>query len=125
MVFLDANILLEIILKDRVKNLQVENFLEAVSEPTAISMLSVHLIMHFGRKERANDEFLEGVIRENELLSLIPEDYEWASVNEKKKDFEDALQMAVAIRAGCETFVTLDSDLAKAYAELPIKIMNI
>ena len=81
--------------------------------------------MHFGRKEQANDEFLEGVIRENKLLTLIPEDYEWALVNEKKKDFEDALQMAVAIRAGCEAFVTLDSDLAKAYAGLSIKIVTI
>jgi len=125
MVFLDTNILLEIILKDRAKKLQVENFLKVVSEPSAISMLSVHLIMHFGRKEQANDEFLEGVIRENKLLTLIPEDYEWALVNEKKKDFEDALQMAVAIRAGCEAFVTLDSDLAKAYAGLSIKIVTI
>jgi len=125
MVFLDTNILLEIILKDRAKKLQVENFLKVVSEPSAISMLSVNLIMHFGRKEQANDEFLEGVIRENKLLTLIPEDYEWALVNEKKKDFEDALQMAVAIRAGCEAFVTLDSDLAKAYAGLSIKIVTI
>jgi predicted nucleic acid-binding protein len=125
MVFLDASILLEIILRDRAKKLQVENFLQAVSEPTAISMLSVHLIMHFGRKEQASDEFLEGVIKENELLTLLPEDYEWATVNEKKKDFEDALQMAVAIRAMCETFVTLDNDLAKAYAGLPIKIVTL
>ena len=125
MVFLDANILLEIILKGRAKRLQVENFLAALSEPTAISMLSVHLIMHFGRAERANDEFLEDVIRENELLTLIPEDFVWALVNEKKKDFEDALQMAVAVRTGCKAFVTLDNNLAKAYAELPINIMTI
>lgn len=125
MVFLDANILLEIILKDRAKKLQVENFLGTVSETTVISMLSVHLIMHFGRNVRANDEFLEGVIKENELLALTPEDYEWASINEKNKDFEDALQMAAALRVGCEVFVTLDKDLAKAYAELPIKIVTI
>lgn len=125
MVFLDANILLEIILKDRAKKLQVENFLHSVSEPTAISMLSIHLIMYFGRKEQASDEFLECVIRENELLTLIPEDYEWATDNEKKKDFEDALQMAVAIRSRCETYVTLDNDLAKAYAGVPIKIVTI
>lgn len=125
MVFLDTNILLEIILKDRPKRLQVESFLKAVDEPTAISMLSVHLIMHFGRKTKTNDDLLRGFISENEILSLMPEDYGWALANEQKKDFEDALQMSVAIRADCSSFVTLDSKLAKAYTGLPITITAI
>lgn len=125
MVFLDTNVLLEIILKDRNKRKRVEDFLTSVSEPTAISILSVHLIMHFGRKEKAEDAFLEGVIRENELLAVSPEDYLWALNNEKNKDFEDALQIAVATRSGCEKFVTLDAKLAKAYADSPINILAI
>lgn len=125
MVFLDTNILLEIVLKDRDKRLQVESFLKAVDESTAISMLSVHLIMHFGRKSQIDDDFLRGVITENELLTLAAEDYSWALVNEKKNDFEDALQMAVAVRAGCSTFVTLDAKLSKAYSSSPIQIVTI
>ncbi len=122
MVFLDTNILLEIILKDRTKRQQVEYFLATVDEPTAISMLSVHLILHFGRKEQIDDGLLRAIVAENELLSLTPEDYEWALAHEEHSDFEDALQMAVAVRAGCRTFVTLDAKLAKAYHELPITI---
>jgi predicted nucleic acid-binding protein len=125
MMFLDTDVLLEIILRDRPKRKQVENFLVSVSEPTAVSMLSVHLIMHFGRKEKAEDEFLEAVIGENELLVLAPEDYYWALKNEKRKDFEDALQIAVATRTGCEKFVTLDARVAKAYADSPISILTI
>ena len=125
MVFLDTSILLEIILKDRAKRLQAESFLKSIEEPTAISMLSVHLIMYFGRKAQINDEFLQGVINENELLDLAPEDYEWALINEKRKDFEDALQMAIAVRAGCTTFVTLDSKLVKAYTDLPITVTTV
>ena len=88
-------------------------------------MLSVHLIMHFGRKEQANDDFLKGVIGQNELFALLYEDYKWALANETRKDFEDALQLAVAIRSGCETFVTLDTKIDKVYVDLPIKIITV
>ncbi|MHB1864971.1 MAG: type II toxin-antitoxin system VapC family toxin [Candidatus Saccharimonadales bacterium] len=125
MLFLDTNILLEIILRDRAKKVQVENYLSLVSDPTAISMLSVHLVMYFGRKEKAEDRFLKGAIGENELLALLPEDYEWALKNEKRKDFEDALQVSVAIRTGCEKFITIDDKLAKAYADFPVSIITI
>ena len=125
MVFLDANVVLEIILRDRAKRVQVENYLSLVSEPTAISILSVHLIMYFGRKAKAKDEFLEEAIGQNELLDLLPEDYKWALKNEPRKDFEDALQVAVAIRTGCEKFVTLDDKLGKAYANFPISMIAI
>jgi len=123
MIFLDANILLEITLKDRIHAQQVQQYLSTVTAPTAISMLSVHLLMHFGRKGRVNDEFLHAVINENEILSLATEDYIWATSNERGPDFEDALQVASAIHAQCETFITLDKSLAKAYANLPMSII--
>ena len=126
MVFLDSNILLEIILKDRVKRYQVRKYLESISKLddfSSISMLTVHLIMHFGRKEQIDDYFLQAVINENELFSLSAEDYEWALVNERGKDFEDALQLAVAMRTNCDTFLTLDKKLARDYADLPLKIL--
>lgn len=125
MVFLDTNIILEITLKNRAKFLQVKDFLEKLDDATAISMLSVHLIMHFGRKEKEDDTYLDGIIDQNVLLALTSEDYEWAKNNEHRKDFEDALQVAVATRTGCDTFVTLDHSLANAYAELPINIQII
>jgi predicted nucleic acid-binding protein len=124
MIFLDANIILEIVLKDRPHFEQAQKFLETVDDDTAISMLSAHLIMHFGRKEQIDDALLENVIGENELLSIAPEDYVWAVLNEQGRDFEDALQIATAIRSGCDTFVTFDVSLAKAYSKLPIKIIT-
>lgn len=123
MVFLDANIILEIVLKDRPHFNEVVELLKYIDEDTAISMLSVHLIMHFGRKEQIEDELLEKVINENEILSLAPEDYVWAVMNESDRDFEDALQLATAIRNGCDTYVTFDQALKKAYDTLPINII--
>jgi hypothetical protein len=77
MVFLDANVVLEIILKDRLNSNRTIKFLDGINDDTALSVLSVHLIMHFGRKERIGDALLESVIGENELLSTTPEGYVW------------------------------------------------
>ena len=123
MVFLDTNILLEIILVNRSRYAQVKHFLEMAREETAISALTIHLVMHFGRKEQADDAFLHATLSQSELLALTPQDYEWAASNEQGRDFEDALQVATAIRSGCTSFVTLDTVLAKRYAELPIRII--
>lgn len=122
MVFLDTNILLEIILVDRPHYTQVERFLASIKEEAAISLLTAHLVMHFGRKEQAEDAFLHAVLGENKLIDLTPNDYKWAANNEQGRDFEDALQLAAAIRSGCDLFVTLDTTLTKRYSSLPIRI---
>lgn len=123
MIFLDTNILLEITLADRPHYSQVKHFLENATETAAISMLTAHLVMHFGRKAQTEDAFLHAVLNENKLLALTSEDYEWAANNEQGNDFEDALQIAIAIRSGCSSFITLDAALAKRYTKLPIKIV--
>lgn len=123
MIFLDTNIILEIMLANRPHCSQVNRFLENITEATAVSMLTIHLVMHFGRKTQTEDAFLHAVLNENKLLALTPDDYEWAANNEQGNDFEDALQMSIAIRSGCSSFITLDAALAKRYAELPIKIV--
>lgn len=125
MVFLDTNILLEITLKDRAHLLKVIRYLDRLDDATAISMLSAHLIMHFGRKESVDDTVLQGIINQNELLDLNPDDYMWAVANEQGRDFEDALQIATALRFGCDDFVTLDRSIAKRYTELPINIVTL
>lgn len=123
MIFLDTNILLEITLVDRPHYAQVKRFLQTTKEETAISMLTCHLVMHFGRKEQAEDAFLHAVLNENKLIALTPGDYKWATNNEHGKDFEDALQLSSAIRSGCSSFVTLDAALVKRYTKLPVKIV--
>lgn len=125
MVFLDANIILEITLKDRPRLEQAQRFLGVLTDDTAISILTVHLLMHFGRKQGIADKLLENVIGKNELLSITPEDYVWASLNERGKDFEDALQIAMAIRNDCKSFATFDATLAKAYHGYPIEVVLI
>jgi predicted nucleic acid-binding protein len=53
------------------------------------------------------------------MIELSADDFAWAFDNARDDDFEDALQLAVAIRTGCDTFVTFDKQLAKNYNNLP------
>ena len=54
------------------------------------------------------------------VQTLSGADFEWAFNNARNGDFEDALQLAVAIRSGCEEFFTFDKKLYEAYRSLPI-----
>ncbi|MGH7158284.1 MAG: hypothetical protein ACREGD_04430 [Candidatus Saccharimonadales bacterium] len=48
-------------------------------------------------------------------LPVLPEDGHAAFKRLEGNDFEDALQVACAVREGCKRFVTLDGGLAKKY----------
>lgn len=98
---------------------EVRRLLEALDQPIAISMLTVHLVLHFGRVEHVSDELIHAAIARCEVLDLSEPDYAWAKTHETGKDFEDALQLSVALRAGCTHFMTLDHQLAKNYHQQP------
>jgi predicted nucleic acid-binding protein len=53
------------------------------------------------------------------ILPLDESDFEWAFTNMRNPDYEDALQLAVAIRNGCSKFATFDKDLVTTYKNLP------
>jgi predicted nucleic acid-binding protein len=114
--FLDANILLEIIL-DRDKSIAARNLIENGTSSFYISALTAHLVIHFGQTI-VDLPILREFLADYTVLSLESSDFEWAFINLRNTDFEDALQLAVAIRNGCNEFITLDSKLAKSYSDL-------
>lgn len=115
--FLDANVLIEVI--DHRKNLQlaVDTIAKSPNKP-AISALTAHLVMYFGGKHAELDQ-LEGFLGDFTVLALESSDFEWAFRNIRGTDFEDALQIAVAVRNGYQQFVTFDAKLHKLYKTLP------
>lgn len=116
-IFFDANVIVEIALER--KNIQTAiNSLRNAGEYAYASTLSGHLTVHFGKKH-ADLAALEQLLSSFTLLSLESIDFTWAFRNRHDDDFEDALQIAVAIRNGCNEFVTFDKKLAKAYGNLP------
>jgi predicted nucleic acid-binding protein len=114
--YLDANILLEILLS-RPNEKSARKLLEEQSGDMFISTLTAHLVTHFG-KSIVELPILRAFLADYALLSLEANDFEWAFTNARDSDFEDALQLAVAIRSGCEEFVTFDKHLAALYKDL-------
>jgi predicted nucleic acid-binding protein len=114
--YLDANILLEILLS-RLNEKSARKLLEEQSDEIFISTLTAHLVTHFG-KSIVELPILRTFLADYTLLSLKANDFEWAFTNARDNDFEDALQLAVAIRNGCEEFVTFDKHLAELYKDL-------
>jgi predicted nucleic acid-binding protein len=117
MVFLDANILLEQLLPNRPRTETVTEALATLDALTCVTTLTVHLVLHFGRLDGVPDKLLHEALARQRILPLAPEDYIWARDNEIGKDFEDALQVAAALRSKSRTFMTLDRPLAKNYSQ--------
>jgi predicted nucleic acid-binding protein len=120
-VFLDANILLEIVLS-RDNEGVARKFIERNSEDLYISALTAHLVVHFG-KAIVTLPVLRDFLADYTVLSLDNADFEWAFLNVRGVDFEDALQIAVAVRNGCNELVTFDKNLVKIYCDLPSKLL--
>jgi len=115
--FLDANILIEI-LESRPKHKEAQKLVRAGAGKLYVSTLTCHIAIYISQK-RAGLDIMEQFLSDYEWLELLPEDVSWAFNNRRSEDFEDALQVAVAIRNGCDTFVTLDHSLFRAYRDLP------
>ena len=116
MTFVDANILLEVILQ-RTHAASCENFL-GNAEDKAISTLTLDLVMYFIERDKLPWVPVKQFLESFSWLPVVDSDAQWAFANFAGKDFEDALQVACAIREGCSKFVTLDRHLSKKYAQI-------
>lgn len=114
--FFDANVLIEVLESRKNSNLAI-SALRSMSSDNFISVLTGHIIMHVCK--RVEPSVLRNFLDDYTMLDFVPDDVVWAFENKRNEDFEDALQIAIAIRNGCSTFVTFDKKLAKDYSDLP------
>ncbi len=120
-VFLDANILLEILLPGRQKSALADSYAQ---DKAAVSPLSAHLYVHFGKKEGFSIKVLTSHLALLNFTSLGEDEIRWAIANCQDDDFEDALQVACAVINGSDLFVTLDKPLAQKYQKfINIKVL--
>jgi predicted nucleic acid-binding protein len=115
-IFLDANILLEAVMFRGAK-LKADEIIRNNCGSIYISALTAHLVIHFGVKV-VELNVLKQFLLDFEIISLAKSDFAWAFINIKDNDFEDALQLATAIKEGCEKFITFDKNLYKKYQYL-------
>jgi predicted nucleic acid-binding protein len=115
-IFVDANIAIEILLQ-REKNRRCVEYLDEKGGQSSISMLTVHLVYYFCYKKYLDEKifnFLDQFI----ILGLLKKDYDYAKEIVVNRDFEDALQVATAMRHQCTEFLTLDKALVKNYSKI-------
>jgi predicted nucleic acid-binding protein len=117
MILLDANVLLEMLIAGRPKKSVVFDWMNGNEEHFCISMLTVHLVLHFGLKDGLTIAELKTFLSDYPKIALLPEDYVAALDVLRDLDHEDALQLAVAERAGCTSIATLDLKFARAYVD--------
>lgn len=116
MVFVDANVVLEVI-ERRTHADACEKMLRN-SEEKAISLLTLDLVMYFLERDKIAWEPVRVFLESFAWLPITDADAQWAFAHFKGEDFEDALQVSCAIRENCHEFTTLDKSLAKKYANV-------
>jgi predicted nucleic acid-binding protein len=79
-----------------------------------VSILSVHILLHFVEKDKRSKTEAFNFLQSYGIFDMAEADYEWAMLNDQG-DFEDALQVACALRHGCKKLITLDADLSKRH----------
>lgn len=125
MILLDANILLEVLVAGRPHAQDVMAWLERNESPCCISLLTVHLVLHFGLKDGLSIETLQTFLADYSKEALLPEDYAVALQLLKGRDHEDALQLAVAKRTNCVGIITLDKGFAATYRDtIPFTVLG-
>lgn len=115
MICYDANVILEVLF-DRSNAKACKALLERSNEQLVTTLISVSIVMYFAEAKKADTAYTERFLRQFIWLPVTESDAQWAFLNYKAKDFEDALQIACATRENCKRFATLDKSLAKKYA---------
>lgn len=115
-VFIDANVLVEV-LESRPKQHKATRVIKQCAGAACISTLTCHIVAYVCTK-RLGLPLIEQFLADYQHLDLLKEDVEWAFRNRLNSDFEDALQLAVAVRHGCDEFITFDVPLYRAYKDL-------
>src|ERR1700745_1531995 len=104
MIFIDANVLLEVIQR-REHVAACESFLSN-NEDKAISTVTLDLVMYFVERDKLAWKPVKSFLESLHWLPIVDADAQWAFMNFGGDDFEDALQVACAVRESCSGFAT-------------------
>jgi predicted nucleic acid-binding protein len=126
-IVLDSNILLEILERRRHYDAVIEALTAlGAGELLAITTLTVSNVFYIAEKDKIGFSNIEKMIQIYRHLGVTGADVAWALAHYKGRDFEDALQVASAIREKCTAFMTLDSALAKKYGKfLEVQLIGV
>lgn len=113
--FLDVYILMEIFFH-RSQAGTVAQWLDSNGKTLVTSALAVDLVMYFIERKHQSKDLGRQFLQQYQVLSLTANDVNWAYQHDAG-DFEDALQIACALRHGCQQFVTLNHKVRPMYGQ--------
>lgn len=112
-ILLDATIIMELFF-NRAKRPEVLRYMEEQGDKAryVTSILSTHILFYYVESKHINKAAAHAFLAQYGVLDINEADYLWARANDQD-DFEDALQVACALRHGCQKFFTLDRKLVR------------
>lgn len=120
--FLDANVLLEILLV-RPQEPGIVRFLAGRDRRHYISALTVHLCYHYCPRQGVPPELLAEFLQNFDILPLDHSAVRLAQRRFDGRDFEDCLQAAAAELGGCDEILTLDKNFCRhSGTKLPVSL---
>ena len=123
-VFLDANILMEIMMA-RSKLEKISEILHDSRHEFFISSLSVHILYYFAELEGIERSFTRYLTGLAQHLPLSSGEIAKAQERYDGRDFEDCLQAACAESGGCDQILTLDRAFKKNSAtKLTVRVVK-
>lgn len=123
-IFIDANILLEILL-DRSLASECESLVRDPSNEYAISALTVHIIWYMAEKYSLQTELIDDLLSVWVTLPVNTQIIKMARDRYDGKDFEDCLQSACAESHRCDEIITLDKHFkTHSHTVLPVTLVQ-
>lgn len=124
MTCLDVNVVMDILLGREREEVCRRYLAVRLDEELAISSLTVSTVMYYVEKYSINAAEIQRMLERYTWLPCDSSEVKWAFENYEGEDFEDALQVACALRSKCSRLATGDRSLAKKYAGvMPIDLI--
>jgi predicted nucleic acid-binding protein len=116
-VFVDVNIILEIVLPQRPKYNECIYILDT-QDTFFVSTLTCNITMYFAEKFKLKLSNIIKFLDSFYILDLTQEDYQKAKTFLKNRDFEDALQVSCCLNNNIQKIITMDRGLYNKYNKL-------
>ena len=123
-VFLDANILLEILLNRKLAN-KCESLIRDPSNKYAISSITVHIVWYMAERYKLQTQAIDDMLSVWIILPVTDHTVQIARNRYDGKDFEDCLQAACAEAGNYEEIITVDKHFkAHSHTNLPVTVLE-
>lgn len=122
-IFLDANILLEILFDRRLAT-ECRAVVSSPSNEYAISVITVHIIWYMAEKYKLKTELIDDLLSVWVILPVTNQIIQASRNRYDGKDFEDCLQATCAEFGNYDEILTIDKHFqTHSHTELPVTVL--